>query len=450
VFSTPVTVSAGEIWLSEDGEVVVAAARRAESEEAACRGLVELVGQLLVQSAPGVPSGLLSLVEHGPSSGEWTLRSLRDDLEAALVPLNRAATRRVLSRLLRETRRERASTRCAASPDEGTLQDELDDLLGVDKDDPGLSQEASAPRPVAAAAQGPAPRLEGFEPDSATELDAALVGEPAPHAKVERKAAVRQRKGAGPIAARVRPRLNEAHLDDFDRAAQGRVGLRVGVALGVAALLLVAAYLWLGRDAARQALGLQEAEPPAAALQPPPAAPKPEYGELTVTSTPARAQVLLYVGAGPATADDLPVGIAHEFVALAEGAAPARAVVPPDASWQDEGGQLRYELALQTSPATKQKPADDLGATMLPQQVGAPKGALGKVRVITSPPGAKVYLLIGFTPDVRVDTLKPDEEIELLLYQGGYALERVTVGKDAYSEEEGELIARVDVELKPR
>jgi hypothetical protein len=41
---------------------------------------------------------LLDLVEHGPNEDRLTLSMLRSDLEACLLPLNRAATRRVLSR----------------------------------------------------------------------------------------------------------------------------------------------------------------------------------------------------------------------------------------------------------------------------------------------------------------------------------------------------------------
>src|SRR5262245_33663534 len=104
--AAPPLVGIGEVWLREDGEVGVMSERVAESEQAACRALVVMLGEMLVRSAPGVPPMLLELVENGPSDGEWSLLRLRDDLEASLVPLNRGALRRVLSRLLREVRRE--------------------------------------------------------------------------------------------------------------------------------------------------------------------------------------------------------------------------------------------------------------------------------------------------------------------------------------------------------
>jgi len=208
--------------------------------------------------------------------------------------------------------------------------------------------------------------------------------------------------------------------------------------------------LWLGREGAREALGMKAESRPAPAVE---SAAQPHtseamaHGQLKVSSSPERAQVLMYVGQGPVVVEDLPIGVAHEFVALAEGAAPARAVVPPDAQWQQQGTTRRYELALQTAPAGKRRGQDDLGATTLPQEVGTPSGELGSVRVITSPPGARVYLLIGFTPDVQVDNLAVDEEVELLLYLKGHELVRQTVAKSAFSDQGGKLVAELDIEL---
>ena len=149
VVQAPARVSPGSIWLSSDGEVAVIGAEPTSSGEEACRALVVLLGDLLVRSAPGVPQMLLDLVENGPSDGEWSLPRLRDDLEASLVPLNRAATRRVLSRLLREVHRE-GGDRGAAAPDHGELDSELDALLGMDPDSAPLPP---PPAPAELAAQ---------------------------------------------------------------------------------------------------------------------------------------------------------------------------------------------------------------------------------------------------------------------------------------------------------
>src|SRR5690606_13609886 len=137
--------------------------------------------------------------------------------------------------------------------------------------------------------------------------------------------------------------------------------------------------------------------------------------------------VLKYVGRGPAIASERPAGVAHEFVAIADGRSPTRAVVPADAEWEPaDGGARRYELAMQAGSEPME--VLDLGPTTLPRNVGAPSGALGSVRVITNPPGAKVYVLVGFSPTVTVENVRTEEAIELLVYLEGHAVERLVVG----------------------
>jgi len=458
------------------------------------------------------------------------LRRLRDDLEASLLPLNRGATRRVLSRLLREVRRDvdRGKGKSAPAPDLHSVDRALDDLLGVDPDqlpptpmaetlEPRISEEFDAtslavtvrPGPrVPMAGQlvpGPSPRRAGAQrepayaepiPAQAARPPALAERAPAPgpaagpvpaHARAEpasarsradaagnRASAANARPDAEPPALRRRevasasaessPAWERATdtltgapsprggLDEFDRHAvgEGGRGSKLMLILVAAAIALVAGYFLLGRDRAQQALGI---EPPKAALATTPgsaevAAPQathPRYGTLTVGSTPARAQVLMLVGSGPALIKDLPVGVAHEFVAMADGLAPARGLVPPGATWAPEGGVPRYELAVQLADAVGS--GADLGPSRMPQAVGTPTGALGSVRVVTSPPGARVYQLIGFTPDVRVENLPIDRPVELLLYSSGHALQRASVGPGDWKPAGGKLIAAVDVTL---
>lgn len=215
----PARVAARDIQFDDEGRIVVASAVQITDEEA-CRALIVLLGDLLVRSAPGVPPMLLQLVEQGPGQGEWSLARLRDDLEAALVPLNRAATRRVLARLVRESRREadRPSKRISAPPDAEEVDAGLDEVLGV---------EASAARARIAggAAASPAPR----SPEAAR-------GE-APSARDEGSA-------MGSLRENLRPELTGG-LAEFERAAsQGGGGVVVAVAVAVGTVALLGA-LWL-------------------------------------------------------------------------------------------------------------------------------------------------------------------------------------------------------------
>ena len=118
-----------------------------------------------------------------------------------------------------------------------------------------------------------------------------------------------------------------------------------------------------------------------------------------------------------------------------------------DAAWTDDNGTLQYELALQLGEL-KKGGYQDLGATRLPQTAGTPTGAAGNVRVVTSPPGAAVYQLIGFTPDVRVENLDVREPAELLVYLAGYEPQRVTLTEGTYKLEDGRLVADLEIALK--
>jgi hypothetical protein len=178
--------------------------------------------------------------------------------------------------------------------------------------------------------------------------------------------------------------------------------------------------------------------------------PQRAYGDLRVNSQPDRAQVLLLIGPGPALATDIPLGVAQEFVATAAGHRPARALLPSDAVWDELDGHPRYELAIQARPIQEgrnARGADALGPTLLPQNVGAPTGRLGSVRVVTTPRAAEVYQLIGFTPDVHVDNLPLDRAYELLVYAEGHSSVRKHVEPSDFLDQNGKRVAQIDVQL---
>ena len=75
-----------------------------------------------------------------------------------------------------------------------------------------------------------------------------------------------------------------------------------------------------------------------------------------------------------------------------------------------------------------------LGDTRLPQNVGSPTTELGTVRVVTSPPGAKVYVLVGFSPSVIVENVRTDEAVELLVYHEGHPVSRHVIGPSDWQE----------------
>lgn len=456
----PAAVRTSDVRIAEDGTISIFAPPHSASTEDAARSVVSVLAALLVAAGTGVPRGLVSLLDHGPSSGRWELASLRDELEASLVPLNRGAARRVLSRMLREVKRPR-SVRPPAEPPaprDASLDAQLDALL----DGQGIPPPPRAPAPADLDAELDATLSELDSP--AEEHDATLHDEVPPVRSTAEPAASLPRRVPSdaptepPPAtkpARRNPAPRPKSTDEITALTDEPERPKRGGALGwflafVAILTATAAGVALLRpELVDRVLGR---EPP----PPPPPGPTPEeraaaererrgrFGTLTVEVGTPRAQVLMFVGRGPALATDLPLGVAHEFVAIADGRRPTRAIVPPDAQWETEGESRRYELALQAGA----DPMDvlDLGASALPQEVGTPSGALGSVRVITNPPGAKVYLLIGFAPTVTVENVRADEAIELLVALPGAPVERVVVGpSDWQVQADGSKLARVSV-----
>ncbi|MBZ0117690.1 MAG: hypothetical protein K8H88_11880 [Sandaracinaceae bacterium] len=115
LLSGPARVRSSDVRIAEDGTISVFVPPGSATSEEAARSVALMLSSLLSAAGTGVPKGLAALLSRGPSSGRWELSTLRDDLEAALVPLNRAAARRVLSRMLREGRRSAARARAIST-----------------------------------------------------------------------------------------------------------------------------------------------------------------------------------------------------------------------------------------------------------------------------------------------------------------------------------------------
>lgn len=482
----PALVTMKDVRLSEDGFVSLFVTPGSASEEASAQSLVTMLASLLVAAGTAVPAPLIGIVESGGPTGPQALAELRDMLEAALVPLNRQAARRVLSRMIREARRP-ATERPTAAASAG-LDDAIDALLDGEATarypatfDPGpasgpapaRSHASSRPpvlRPPSRPVERPSPPAEELSrpveepPPSvvppvapaepvvappaaqlpvASPVVAVPIGATAESRAAPRAAALRAAPEQGPRA----PRPIEL-TDDLPPPSRGG-GAWLVLATVVAGIAVAALVVARQRpDLVDRALGRPSADAqPDAAVRPPPPI---EAGTLEVRSTPAGAQVFLFVGRGPAVVDDLPSGVAHEFLVVAEGRAPQRVIVPPDATWETSESGRRYELAAQAGPPIEEgvDPASvPLGPSLMPREPGSP-GDLGSVRVVTNPPGAKVFMLIGFTPDVHVENLPTDQAYELLVWAEGHRLERALVGPSDWAGEGSAQTASVDVALE--
>jgi hypothetical protein len=173
-------------------------------------------------------------------------------------------------------------------------------------------------------------------------------------------------------------------------------------------------------------------------------------GELRVQSNVERTQVLLFVGRGPINVENLPLGVAHEFVVVADGTAAVRALVPADAEWDDTADGKLHELPMSASEVAAPFAELDLGASTLPAELGTAGTERGSVRIVTAPSGAKVYHLVGFTPDVRIADVRADEIAELIVFAAGHLPQRIVVGPSDWRVRAGARSAEVSVTLVAR
>jgi hypothetical protein len=137
---------------------------------------------------------------------------------------------------------------------------------------------------------------------------------------------------------------------------------------------------------------------------------------LSLTDAPAGAEILLRVGQAPVNVERMPVRTRLELVATAEGHAPRRAVVRSDATWETgPDGKPRIDVPVQLDPSKARPGAvDPWPAAEAGSEVGG-VGPPGTVHVISNVPGAEVWLLAGLGPEARIEQLRCDGDIDVLV-----------------------------------
>jgi hypothetical protein len=165
VLSAPRLVEASDIQLTEDGGLRVLSGR-ASSDTDAELGLRRALDALLLVAS----SGSSALTRASRRTSPTGLSALVRELEAALIPVNRAAARRALARLHRETARAVSS---------GTLPPEEPEAPVVAPEvAPVVAHKVATPAPVLASSPAPLP-----EPEPELDLETRairLVPEPEP------------------------------------------------------------------------------------------------------------------------------------------------------------------------------------------------------------------------------------------------------------------------------
>jgi hypothetical protein len=524
MIGAPSRVTIRDIRVTEDGRVSVFSAPNSATSAEAAKAATEVLAYLLVAAGPGVPASLIELVERGPSDGHWDLTRLRDELEASLVPLNRSAARRVLSRMLREASGEFQSRRASNAPPvlaSSDLDAELDAIVGgppAPRARADLENRHIRPTPQVQYRPGehppsphvpPAPRVphdsralgddvwrevpkRRGDDSQANTLSEASKAEPRTDLsdpfEIDQLRTIRrdaispddvdrvlpESRGNGrapapmpePMRARAAPERPIAYSSrgEIDLAEMEDVTPKRGRALIWIALLvllpigLVALVAWLRPDFVDRVMGRETEidraqreidENAEARQQEINEDHRRSFGDLSIHASPADAQILLFIGRGPAEAPHLPIGRAQEFVAIPDGRAPTRAVIAPDAAWSPAEGDAepRYELAMQSSDTPMAFETLDLGPTRLTTEMGTATGSLGTVRVITNPPGAKVFMVIGFT-NASVENTRTDQPIEILVFLPGHRAHRAVIGPSDWQDDGEKPHAELNVTLE--
>jgi hypothetical protein len=137
---------------------------------------------------------------------------------------------------------------------------------------------------------------------------------------------------------------------------------------------------------------------------------------LVLSDVPNGAEILLRMGQSPVDVERMPVGTRLEFVGTAEGHSPKRAVVHADAMWEKgPDGKPRIDAPIQLEPSRAKPAALDPWPPAEPgSQVGG-SGSPGTVHVVSNIRGAEIWLLAGLGPEARIDQLRCDADIDVLL-----------------------------------
>ncbi|MFM2419104.1 MAG: hypothetical protein RL385_3827, partial [Pseudomonadota bacterium] len=442
----PALVDGTSVVITDDGAVSVSAVAT-EDEQASVRSVRRLLADLLTASARAPSPELQRLADNQSGHAVQTLSALRDELEASLVPLNRQASRRVLARMIREMDWESAVVPTEEPPTLEELDRELQRILRDDNPDSLPSMDASD-----ASVDELDDLLSGSSNDNGAESDSigtigafqtpAGTDGPPPSFKTVMDAGHDPQLGEPPNSIAPGRLLREPAVEVPVASGQHGMGVWVGVTLGALTLAVVGAAFWLRPDLSQRLDGSQ-GPTKAAPLRAPVDAEKSRSATVTIRTAAEKAQILRLVGQGPCSIPHVDTGLTHEFVAMAEGFATGRVLVPHNTEWEAVDGALRFETALQLT----QIDPSAVGPSLMPRDVGAPSGRYGTLRVVTAPRGAKVYELVGFAPEAKVSGLDPAVTHEFAVLRPGFAPKTATASGADFQDNGGKLEATLTIQL---
>ena len=145
---------------------------------------------------------------------------------------------------------------------------------------------------------------------------------------------------------------------------------------------------------------------------------QPKTGTIVIDSTPGEAAVWMLIGRTPVDSFLLPAGRVHELRLEHEGYLlldlPVTAV-----HWTVKDGQLRAEVRGKLSPGEPRGPIPAFPPEPeVPRAAGVDGNGINHVE--STPPGAQVWMLIGFTPEARLSQAPAGQDYEFKLLKNGF------------------------------
>jgi hypothetical protein len=435
------------VFVGEEGTVALVRPKR-DGAGADAEASIRAALALLLEASGSHTPALAAASKRRNGAG---LPALAEELQAALIPVNRAAGRRALARLAREVKRVTlgvgrhtlpsssslrlggdsppASSRFSRDEDPTTTRAKIPDELlkgsvsAVASEMPTTKFAPSTRPPTASEADVDALIARfgvsgGNEQQQARALKAMAGLDPTPAAPVE---IVKRPRRATPIRPIVDERQLPTQPSQFGKdraivsnAPRSRRPAWGGIAALALGVIAAGSYAVLQlRPPASMRRGSNVAEPTAAlSLEVPSAC----TGTLQITDVPPHAEVLLHEGQAPVDVQRMPVGARLEFIATAEGYAPKRVVVPTGAGWDTAlDGKPRFEAAVQLDPSRARAGSTDPWPPSEPGSAVGGEGPPGTVHVVATPRGAEIWMLAGIGPDARIEHLRCDQDIDVLL-----------------------------------
>lgn len=461
------------VFVGEEGTVALVRPKRDAPRGDAEASIRVSLGRLLEASGSQTPAlAATSKRKHGAG-----LPALVGEIESALIPVNRAAGRRALARLAREVKRVTLGVGRHTLPSSSSLRPNGDPATGSSQR-PNLPRFASDEDPTAARSKVqlvPEARPPSFSQADVDSLIAqfGVTGDQESHARALKSMAGVEptpppapsrvgghevapagpgaepgesdvdallgmdsdvawptttraaRSETGRVVDRTRRRLEERRLPTQPSHLRPRATLpsaslafrrtRWRPWAGTAVLVLVVAGAFVVLRFRPSSLSTRAQATESSVVPAPAEAPATCLGTLIITDVPLRAEVLVHEGQAPVDVARMPVGARLEFVATAEGYMPKRVVIPAGVAW-DTGpdGNPRYEAAVQLDPSRTRGTGDVWPAGEPGSAVGG-EGPPGTVRVVATPRGAEIWMLAGIGPEARIDHLRCDRDIDVLV-----------------------------------